>query len=756
MPEPQAPPARLAAAVATASAAVTIAAVVGGKATRDALFLGVYPASALPRIALVTAVLSLAAVLGAARLMHRLGPGRLVPALFALGALAHACEWPLVHWAPGLGANVVYLHVTAMAPLLVSGVWSVMGERFDPYTAKRVFGHVSTGATVGGLVGGLVAERMASWFDARAMLLALALMNLLAGAGVSALARRGERRASHRDETQQEALDAVAEQAGSGESAPRDVGNPVGGLGQLRGSPLLVLLAWMVVLTTMTASMVDYGLKAQAGAALQSREQLMSFFALFYTATGLGTVLFQAALGRRSLARLGIGGTIALLPAAVLLTGLVGAAAMRLWSAALLRGTELVLRNSLFRGGYELLFTPVAPERKRATKTLIDVGCDRAGDAAASGLVLLAVTLAPTLAPRLIVGLALLAAVAALGVALRLHASYVAALADNLRSGKIELRASEVIDATTLHTLTEATGAIDRATLLRQIEQLRRAREEGAGPEGPPSLGRGSAGRPSLAPIEGSPARRALEQRAIELLAPEPARALAALEAPLEPELVGLVIPMLASSSLARAARRALALAAPRAVGQLVDALLDPRQDPKVSRRLPAILVEVESARSVRGLVAGLEDARALVRPRCLLALSELLGRRPDLRPPQGELLALAESALAGDPADLDHVFRLLSLAQGVEAVRLAHRALLGDDPTLRGTALEYLENVLPPQIHARLLARLPDLVGPQEPGAPQGSRPLRGPEELVAALSRAIRLRREPTLADHEDDAEG
>jgi hypothetical protein len=58
---------------------------------------------------------------------------------------------------------------------------------------------------------------------------------------------------------------------------------------------------------------------------------------------------------------------------------------------------------------------------------------------------------------------------------------------------------------------------------------------------------------------------------------------------------------------------------------------------------------------------------------------------------------------LSGSGARLEHVFLVLSLALDKEPIDLAFRALQGRDRTLRGTALEYLDHVLPPAIRAAL-----------------------------------------------------
>jgi len=51
----------------------------------------------------------------------------------------------------------------------------------------------------------------------------------------------------------------------------------------------------------------------------------------------------------------------------------------------------------------------------------------------------------------------------------------------------------------------------------------------------------------------------------------------------------------------------------------------------------------------------------------------------------------------------LAHVFTLLSLVLPAEPLKIAFRGLHTDDQNLRGTALEYLEGVLPPDIRDRL-----------------------------------------------------
>ena len=72
--------------VATVAAALLVAQQVGGKATRDSLFLASFPAEALPQVMVITALASIAAVVLLSGVLSRVPPARVVPGVLALSA----------------------------------------------------------------------------------------------------------------------------------------------------------------------------------------------------------------------------------------------------------------------------------------------------------------------------------------------------------------------------------------------------------------------------------------------------------------------------------------------------------------------------------------------------------------------------------------------------------------------------------------------------------------------------------------------
>ncbi len=674
---------KVAVAVAIVTAVIMIAFQVAAKATRDALFLSSYDVSALPRMIMLSALVSVLVAFGASRWMTAVGPVRLVPGAFAASGTLLLIEWLLVAEYRGVVAVLLYLHYGGLGAVLISGFWSIINERFDPRTAKRYVGKIAAGATVGGVIGGLLAERVAVLASVEAMLPILAALHFTCS-GLLLGARRARERADAR----------------RGMARTPDVAPPgVSGLKTIIGMPYLRGLVALVLLVTMGEVLIDYVFKARATGAFGDGERLLRFFAVFYTGVSVLTVAVQAVGSRFALQRLGLTRTVALLPAGVGLGSLGALAVPGLASATALRGTESIFRNGLYRAGYELLFTPLAAEQKRSTKALVDVGVVRLGDMAGAAVVqVLLLVAAGTLAATTLLGMAAGLSLVAVIIALGLRGGYVRTLERSLLSRAVELDLDEVQDATT-----RTASPLSRVT----------------------------ASEPPLDPVM---------RRIRDLRSRDAARVRAALTSgPLTPALVPHAVPLLAWDEVVSEAMTALRSVAAESAGQLVDRLLDRDEEFAVRRRLPLVLAASPTPRVVDGLFWGLEDQRFEVRYRCGRALSHLLELKPALAVDRERTFAAVVREVLVDKGvwqshrlldsmedeewspvvdevlrerasrSLEHVFTVLSLVLPRQPLKVAFRGLHTDDAMLRGTALEYLETALPETIRAALWPFLED-----------------------------------------------
>jgi len=741
---------RDAARVATISALMVVAAFVAGKAARDAILLSHFSIRSLPLFIGIAAVLSLPVILIAGRLMTRFGPERLVPVLNVVSAAFAVGEWLLLGRYPRVIAVVVFIHLSTASAVLVSGFWSIINERFDVQTAKRHIGRIGMGATLGGILGGVITERTAVHLQPDMILLVLAGLQLACAVTLFAFGRT----------SLPEAVEVRSEGTWSA-------------LRHAAKAPLFRNVGVIVVLGAVAAGLLDYVFKADIVAA-SSQDDLLRSLAVFYTITNILTAVIQLSVCGPILARIGVPRSVATLPITITAFSMVALMVPIPMSAAFARAAELVTRNSVFRSGYELLYAPLPEERKRPTKVVLDVGADKIGDILGAQLVALIVVAAIDVRAVLLLA-AVITGVVALLFAIRLPASYTKALEDSLLVHAAEVGAGE--PAFPAHpepwlSLTDLPTFGDPDAV--PLRMRSRARRRNTLP-------------PTARVIRGvhHGANDPIVQWIADLRSGDVARVRHALGRPIPPEVAAHVIDLVGREDVGRDAASALEPIARICTGMLADALLDQRRSAAIRRRIPAILVLAEPRLAAWALWKALSDPDFDVRYRAGAVLAKLAAEghltnvteEEVFEAVRRELLAdptewrtrqlvedLVASSHVGDddvrvPSGLEHVFRVLGLVLPAEPLRIALHAMQVDDPALRGTALEYLESILPPDVRAQLwplleteepavtvaVASAVAAAIPQPPIAPRAPapqpphpRPSRSMDQLVAELSGA------------------
>lgn len=657
---------------------------VAGKALRDTLFLTSLDVTSLPAMLMVTSAVSLLLVAINSRFSRVVAPARLVPVSFFLSGILFLLEWFFRAAAPTASAVVLYLHISAAGPLLASGFWLISSERFDPHTAKRRFGQMAGAGTLGGLICAVVAERAAAWFGAPSILPALAVLQFTSGFLTRRLAI-GSPAAMH--------VEAPAAQDAPTRS----------GLRVIFEAPYLRNLAALVLLGTTGAALVDYLFKAQAVETFGRGDHLLRFFAIYYAGTSIVTFVLQTSSTHAVLEHLGLGATASTPSVALMLGSIGGLFAPGFGSLLVARGGESILRSSLFRAGYELFYTPIPAAEKRAAKSLIDVAFDRLGDATGGALVRIALVMVPAAHTPAILSIAVVCSLGAIIAASRLNRGYVGTLQSSLelRSGLSE----------------SGSGPAPRTTRALMRTLLRR--EALASTSTHPVMTLSEPPDPVLHDIAELRSRDRL--RVVRVLGRDEG---------LTPALVPHAIPLLAWDQVAEHATFALQKIVEEHVGQFVDAMLDPNQDFAVRRRLARAFSVGVSQRAVDGLMLALDDLRFAVRREAGRSLLAIVERNPMVHISRDQMLAIVlKEVTVGRPVwegrrvldmpksdspidvfvrdrageSLGHVFTLLSLVLPREPIQLAFRGLQTDDEHLRGTALEYLDSVLPGAIKQRL-----------------------------------------------------
>jgi AAA family ATP:ADP antiporter len=664
-------------------------------------------------VIVVSSLLTIGGVLGASRLMSARGPGRVVPLAFGLSALITLSIWSFVHLAPRPAAVVLYVHMSLFGAILISWFWSLVTERFDPRTARRRIGRIAAGGTAGGLLGGIVAERVGALFPVAMMFPVLGILQAASALATYRLAR-----------------------AGTAPRSPSRSEEKVSGLRTLSRIPYLRNLALLVMIGTVAAVFLDYGFKHWATQEFQDGAELLRFFAVFYTAVAFLTFLIQSTLTRPSLENLGLSRTASFLPLLVGVGGVAALAIPGLAAAGSVRGLESAVRSSLFRSSYELFYAPISPHEKRASKTIVDVGFDRLGDVI-GGLLIQGLLLVTSAASGILMAAAAVLGAVGFWLTRRLHHGYVTALESNLigRAGDVETTPEE--DAATRTTFLQTVAQMELSGTVPDMSTdttttALAAHDRETGRMKPTS---GVTARAPSATID------PMLVAAAQLRSGDAVSVRRAMRSatPLPPELVSLVIPLLAWDEVASGALQSLRPAADRHCGQLLDSLLDPDEDFSIRRRIPRVLSSATTERAAEGLLLGLGDRRFEVRYQCGIALAKLTERRSEITVDRGAILEAVSREVHVDrrvwesqrlfdeqtPEDespffdaalrarssrsLEHVFTMLSLVFPRRPLEIAYRGLYASDPNLRGTALEYLEVILPTEIREDLWPFLED-----------------------------------------------
>lgn len=684
-----------------------IAQQLAGKAVRDAFFLTRFDAQMLPQAMTLAAATSVILVLLASQLYRRFGPARIAPHLFTSSALLFLVEWWMSSTDPKAAAMILYIHTSSFGALAISGFWSVVNEVFDPHTAKRVVGRIAGGASLGGVMGGLFAWQGADHLSLESMILVLAGTNTVCSIGSLRLARRVH--TTHAAEAPAFSAVEVFEK-----------------------TPYLRNVAGLVVLLAVASAGYDYAFKATASTVLGGSENLVQFFALFYSGLGIFTFVVQYLAVGRLLRSLGLTWAVGSLPASIIFFGLLAWQIPELWSFTLLRAVAAIFESSLYRSGYELLYTPLTLDKKRSTKTLIDVGGDKLGVAAGSAIAIFVVGLLPGASSSILVLMSVSCAMGALLLTRRLYRGYLAALTESLEKGALRPDDMNTWDRSSVRAV-EQTMALQRTqgpesawSIPVNIEVRER---DGPACVVPWMLAAPSTTEASQIPAPWTPPA-GLEELASKGNSGGHLVALAALNTrdldavswvlrhhvPLPPRLVPSVIELLNDERHGAAAMKALRPVAAAHIGQLGDVVLDRRRPLAQRSAVPEILGSIADPRAVEVLWHATGSRPLEIRLRSAFALDSQVQIRTVSITRDAVFQRLLAELGRYPPASasphrrrqvLAFSVRMLSVVLPREPFLLAVRAIAQADHRHSGTAREYLDNLLPGPLFDSLLVLL-------------------------------------------------
>ncbi|HYB53760.1 MAG TPA: MFS transporter [Thermoanaerobaculia bacterium] len=266
-----------------------------------------------------------------------------------------------------LAAPAFFIWVAVFNLFAVSLSWSLMSDLYRGEQARRLFGIVAAGGSLGALAGPAAMAALAPRVGTGRLLFAASIL-LAACAGTARVLQAGVQR--------------------SGEAPPEA---PIGGATlaairrTLRSRFLLVIALTLVCYTTLS-TLLYFSQTELVGAAIHGSGERVALFARMDLAVNALTILFQLFVAGPLIRRAGVGGALAIVAAAVTAGVLILGFVPILTTVVAVQILHRVGHFGVGRPARETLFVALDVEDRYKSKSFIDTAVYRGSDAASAWL----------------------------------------------------------------------------------------------------------------------------------------------------------------------------------------------------------------------------------------------------------------------------------------------------------------------------------------------------------------------------------
>jgi HEAT repeat protein/CRP-like cAMP-binding protein len=260
-------------------------------------------------------------------------------------------------------AAAFYLFGLILGILLISQFWTLANDIYDARQAKRLFGLIGAGSSLGGASGASLTAALVEPYGANSMLLLSAILLALCMTIVVVIVKR-EKHAGASD----------ASKTGEEESV-----SSAEAFRLLRDSRHLQIISLVIGFAAIGAAIIEQQLNmatAEAKGATNT-DAVTAFLAQITVYLSLIGFVIQVFFTSRIHRYLGIGFALLILPVSLGSTAFLMLTVGALWTSGLARILDTSLRYTVDKTSREILFLPLPADLKYRAKPFIDVTMDR-------------------------------------------------------------------------------------------------------------------------------------------------------------------------------------------------------------------------------------------------------------------------------------------------------------------------------------------------------------------------------------------
>lgn len=302
---------------------------------------------------------------------RRLPRRHVIPATLAGEAALLVAFWGLFRTGAPWVSAAFYVMGFLLAVLLISQFWTLANDIYDARQAKRLFGLIGGGASLGGLMGsGITAFAVGAVGTNNLLLVGAAVLGIAVVVVMGVMRRQPAATVSL----------PVEERGVGAKEAVR----------LLRSSRQLRLIAVIISLGALAAGILDQQLLLAVAADKGESDTagITAFLAQVTLWVSLVGFVVQVGLTSRIHRSLGLAFAMLLLPLGLGATSAIVIVSGALWAVAGARILDSSLRYTIDKTTREVLYLPLSAELRQSAKPFIDVTADRAAKAL-SGLLTL-------------------------------------------------------------------------------------------------------------------------------------------------------------------------------------------------------------------------------------------------------------------------------------------------------------------------------------------------------------------------------
>ena len=266
-------------------------------------------------------------------------------------------------------ARAFFIWTSVFNLFVVSVFWSFMADLYSNAQARRLFGFIAAGGSLGALAGPTITTFLVQPLGTRNLLLMSALLLVLAIICISQLSNRSELKTSHQRHISKDGKDEIIS------------GNLWAGVSLVFRSPYLLGICLLMLLFTTLATFL-YFMQAQIirDAFVDSAERTAVFAGIDLAVNSL-TLIFQLFVTGRLIKWLGLAAVLAIIPVLLalgfILLGFTPALAILIFVQVIRRAGNY----AVMRPAREMLYVVLTREEKYKAKNFIDTFVYRTGGA---------------------------------------------------------------------------------------------------------------------------------------------------------------------------------------------------------------------------------------------------------------------------------------------------------------------------------------------------------------------------------------